>query len=152
MAGTCSWYSRQQDFLDVVPNGFSTHDDGELRGQLDQTASGVALQARHKTVKTKTAGDDGKKKEEAYLFVTVLPQDVNGISGKADRFPFEEGDVKAGGVIVDKLKQEHLQRQTVLVVRLCPRELCHSAEDSEGLTRAQEAERAPGSAPTHRSW
>lgn len=134
-------YLRQQDFLDVVPNGFSTHDDGELRRQLDQTASGIALQAKNTTVKTRAS--DERNKEEAYLFVTVLSQDVNRLSRKANRFPFEEGDVKAGRVIVDELKQEHLQGQTVLVVCVCPRELCHSAVDNEGLKTANEAGRKP---------
>lgn len=125
--------------MDVVPNGFSTHDDGELRRQLDQTASGIALQAKNKTVKTRKASEE-RKKSATHLFITVLSQDINRVSRKADRFPFEEGDVKAGRVIVDKLKQEHLQGQTVLVVRLCPRELCRSAVDNEGLMNATEAE------------
>lgn len=72
-------------------------------------------------------------KKQAYLFVTVLSHDVNRVSGEADRFPFEKGDVETGGVIVDELKQEHLQGQTVLVVRLRPRELCRGALDREGL-------------------
>lgn len=131
--------------MDVVPNGFSTHDDGKLRGQLDQTASRIALQAENKTIKARRARDE-RNKEAAHLFVTVLPQDVNGISRKADCFPFEEGDVKAGRVIVDELKQEHLQGQTVLVVRVCPRELCHGAVDNEGLMTVNEAERMPESA------
>lgn len=133
--------------MDVVPNGFSTHDDGELRRQLDQTASRIALQAKNKTIKSRKTRD-GRNKQQAYLFITVLSQDINRLSRKADCFPFEEGDVKAGRVIVDELKQEHLQGQTVLVVCLCPRELCHSAGDSEGLMTANEAEPTPEFART----
>lgn len=111
--------------MDVVPNGFSTHDDGELRRQLDQTASGIALA---ETMKPSTpVGATEETKKEAYLFVTVLSHNINGVPRKADCFPFEKGDVETGGVIVDELKQEHLQGQTVLVVRLCPRELCWTA-------------------------
>lgn len=123
---------RQQDFLDVVPDGFPAHDDGELRRQLDQTASGIALQAENKTVKSSQARGDERNKQEADLFITVLSQDVNRLSGIAHCLPFEEGDVKAGGVIVDELEQEHLQGQAVLVVRLCPRELCRGGRGSAG--------------------
>lgn len=42
----------------------------------------------------------------------------------ADCFSFNKGDVEAGGVVVDELKQEHLHRQAVLVVSHGPRELC----------------------------
>lgn len=62
---------------------------------------------------------DGK--DGPNLFVAVLSQQVDGISGEADDLPFEEGDVEAGGVVVDELEEEHLQGKAVLVVRLGPR-------------------------------
>ena len=34
---------REQDLLDVVPDGFAPHDDGQLGGQLHQTPARVAL-------------------------------------------------------------------------------------------------------------
>ena len=34
---------RQQDLLDVVPDGFAPHDDRQLGGQLHQTPARVAL-------------------------------------------------------------------------------------------------------------
>lgn len=63
-----------------------------------------------------------------YLFVTVLSQEINRSSREADYFPFKEGDVEAGGVVVDELKEEHLEGKTVLVVCLRPRELCCASD------------------------
>lgn len=39
-------------------------------------------------------------------------------------FAFEEGHVEAGGVVVDKLEQEHLHRQLVLVLQVGFGDLC----------------------------
>lgn len=58
------------------------------------------------------------------LFIAVLSQQVDGIPRETDGLPFEEGDVEAGGVVVDELEEEHLQGEAVLVVRLGPRQLC----------------------------
>lgn len=69
--------------------------------------------------------------DKPYLFVTVLSQEINRVSRKANCFPFEEGDVETGGVIVDELKEEHLQGQAVLVVCLGPRKLCCCASDKK---------------------
>lgn len=61
---------------------------------------------------------------ELYLLVPVFPQEVNGRSGITDHFPFGKGDVETRRVIVDELKEEHLQGQAVLVVCLGPWKLC----------------------------
>lgn len=37
-------FLRYQDLLDVVQDGFSTHDDGELSCQLHQTTARITLQ------------------------------------------------------------------------------------------------------------
>lgn len=37
--------------------------------------------------------------------------------------PQKKGDVKRGAVQIDKLEEEHLQREAVLPLRLCPRVL-----------------------------
>lgn len=71
--------------------------------------------------------------DKLYLLVTVFSQEINRVSGIANCFPFGEGDVETGGVIVDKLKEEHLQGQAVLVVRLGPRKLCYCASDEKGF-------------------
>lgn len=71
--------------------------------------------------------------DELYLLVSVLSHEIYGRSRKANRFPFEEGDVETRGVIVDELKEEHLQGQAVLVVRLGPRKLCCRASDKKRL-------------------
>lgn len=57
-------FLRHQDLLDVVPNGFPAHDDGELRGQLDQTAAGIALQGREKQPSTPGNGRKEEEKEQ----------------------------------------------------------------------------------------
>lgn len=71
--------------------------------------------------------------DKQYLLVPVFSQKINRVSRKADRFPFGEGDVETGGVIVDELKEEHLQSQAVLVVRLGPRKLCYCVSDKKGF-------------------
>lgn len=47
--------------------------------------------------------------DKQYLLVPVLSQKINRLSRVAGSFPFGEGDVETRGVIVDKLKEEHLQ-------------------------------------------
>lgn len=71
--------------------------------------------------------------DKLYLLITVFSQEINGISGIANCFAFGEGDVETGGVVVDKLKEEHLQGQAVLVVRLGARKLCYCASDEKEL-------------------
>lgn len=122
--------------MDVVPYGLPTHDDGELSGQLDQAATRIALQGdrgtqvRVRSNKWRRSDRRARReggKDEPNLFIAVLSQEVDGVPGEADGLPFEEGDVEAGGVVVDELEEEHLQGEAVLVVRLGPRQLCGGA-------------------------
>lgn len=57
----------------------------------------------------------------------------------ANHFSFHKGNVEAGGVIVDELKEEHLQSQAVLVVSHSPGKLCCPIRDGKflGLSRAR---------------
>lgn len=71
--------------------------------------------------------------DKLYLLVPVLSQEINRVSREANCFAFGEGDVETGGVIVDELKEEHLQSQAVLVVRLGPRKLCYCVSDQKGF-------------------
>lgn len=82
--------------------------------------------------------------DELYLLVTVLSQEIDRLSRIANHFPFGEGDVETGGVIVDELKEEHLQSQAVLVVCLGPRELCYCAADKKGFRNKPRAKPALG--------
>lgn len=38
---------------------------------------------------------------------------------------FEESNVEDGGVVVNKLKKEHLKREGVLILRVCSGSLCN---------------------------
>lgn len=71
--------------------------------------------------------------DEPYLLISVLSHEIHRRSRKANRFPFEEGDVETRGVIIDELKEEHLQGQAILVVRLGPRKLCCHVSDKKRL-------------------
>lgn len=62
--------------------------------------------------------------DKLYLLVPVFSQEINRFSRKADCFPFGKGDVETGGVVVDELKEEHLEGQAVFVVRFGPWKLC----------------------------
>lgn len=93
-------------------------------------------------------------KEEPNLFIAVLSQEVDGVPGEADGLPFEEGDVEAGGVVVDELEEEHLQGEAVLVVRLGPRQLCGAARGGRrrSTDRGSERRSEARQVKTHRSW
>lgn len=71
--------------------------------------------------------------DKLYLLVPELSQEINRLPGIANRFSFDKGDVETRGVIVDKLKEEHLQGQAVLVFCLGPRKLCYCVSDKKGL-------------------
>lgn len=66
---------------------------------------------------------------EYHLLIPIFSQEINRFSRVADYFSFYKSDVEARGVVVDKLKQEHLHRQAVLVVSSGPRKLCRYMRD-----------------------
>lgn len=82
------------------------------------------------------------------LFIAVLSQEVDGIPGEAHGLPFEEGDVEAGGVVVDELEEEHLQGEAVLIVRLGPRQLCGWRQVRDGGQRRRSEPRSDPTPPT----
>lgn len=67
--------------------------------------------------------------EMSHLLIAERPKPVDGLSRIAHHLPFEESDVETGRVIVHKLKEEHLQRQAVLVLRFGPRQLCSTQDE-----------------------
>ena len=73
--------------------------------------------------------DIGAKQDKLYLLIPELPQDIDRLSWVANHLPLDEGDVETWGVVVDKLKQEHLHGQTVLIIRAGPRDLCFQGSD-----------------------
>lgn len=80
----------------VVPDRLAPHDDRQLCSQFKEAAPRVTL------------------------FVSVFAQPVHRVPRIADKFALEECDVEAGGVVVDKLEQEHLHGQAVLIISLGP--------------------------------
>ncbi|KAF3854927.1 hypothetical protein F7725_022982, partial [Dissostichus mawsoni] len=93
-------YSRDQSFLDVSPHLFTRHNDHQLRGQLNQTATRVTLNCAAKHIGI--------------------------ISRIADKFALKESHVEAGGIVVDKLEEEHLHRQFVLILQMGLGNFCHN--------------------------
>lgn len=68
-----------------------------------------------------------------YLLIPVLSQKINWFPRMANRFSFHKGNVEAGGVIVDELKEEHLQSQAVLIVSHRTGKLCCPSRDGKFL-------------------
>lgn len=67
--------------------------------------------------------------EMSYLLIAEGAQPVDRLPRISHHLPFEESNVEAGRVIVHKLKEEHLQRQAVLVLRFGPRQLCSTQNE-----------------------
>lgn len=62
-----------------------------------------------------------------YLFIpqfAPLAKHISIISRIADKLALKEGHVEAGGVVVDKLEEEHLHRQLVLILQVGLRNFC----------------------------
>lgn len=68
--------------------------------------------------------------EMSHLLIAESPKPVDRLSRIANHLPFEESDVETRRVIVHELKEEHLQRQAVLVLRFGPRQLCSTQNET----------------------
>lgn len=56
-----------------------------------------------------------------YLFIpqfAPLAKHVNVVARIADKLALKEGHIEAGGVVVDKLEEEHLHCQLVLILQV----------------------------------
>ena len=56
--------------------------------------------------------------KKAHLLVPQFAEHVRVVTGMTHKFAFEEGHVEAGGVVVDKLEQEHLHGQPVFILQV----------------------------------
>lgn len=56
---------------------------------------------------------------------------VHIVAGKTDKLALKEGNVEAGGIVVDKLEQEHLHGQPVLILRVGFGDLCTKKKKKE---------------------
>lgn len=71
-----------------------------------------------------------------YLLVSQAAEFVEHVLVVArvtDKLALEEGHVEAGGVVVDKLKEEHLDRQPVLVLQVSLGDFCGTEEGGQIL-------------------
>ena len=57
---------------------------------------------------------------ETYILISDVSENMFVSTGIAHKLPLEEGDVEDGGVEVDELEDEHLERQVVIEIRLGP--------------------------------
>ena len=55
---------------------------------------------------------------KTYIFISDIAEDMFISAGVADKLPLEEGNVEDGGVEVDELEDENLERQVVVEIRL----------------------------------
>ena len=74
------------------------------------------------------------KSQFIHLLIAVLSQQVHRLFGISHDLALSEGDVKTGRVIVDELKEEHLEGEAVLILSLGARKLCWrvNGEEREG--------------------
>lgn len=56
------------------------------------------------------------------------------LAGKTDKFSLKESNVEAGGVVVDKLEQEHLHGQPVLILMVGFGNLCTRLDEARLLS------------------
>lgn len=64
---------------------------------------------------------------QVYLFIsqpTPFAEHVGIFARVTHKFALEKGDVEAGGIVVDKLEEEHLHCQLVLILHMGFRNLC----------------------------
>ena len=59
----------------------------------------------------------------SHLLISIQPHPVHRLSWVAHHFALEKGHVETWRVVVHELEEEHLKRQTVLIVCPCPWEL-----------------------------
>lgn len=70
-----------------------------------------------------------------YLFIPQparLTEHICVISRKAHKLSFKEGHIEAGGIVVNKLEEEHLDGQFVFIFEMCFRDFCR--EEAQDIT------------------
>lgn len=63
---------------------------------------------------------------------TPLPKHVGVVAWVSYKLAFKEGNIEAGGVVVDKLEHEHLHGQLILIFQMCLGDFCRQGQKFKG--------------------
>lgn len=71
------------------------------------------------------------RRQTSHLLIsqfTPLPKHVGVVAWVTHKLAFKEGNIEAGGVVVDKLEHEHLHGQLVLIFQMGLGDLCRQGQ------------------------